>query len=141
MLRRFLTIMAVGAALLALLASCAPKTAPASSGDQQITASGLKYVIIEQGTGPQPKPGDQVTVKYTGKLEDGTVFDSGTIPFTLGVGAVIPGWDEGIALLNEGGKATLIIPSELAYGPQGNGPIPPNATLIFDVELQDVQSQ
>ena len=141
MLRRFLTIMAVGAALLALLASCAPKTAPASSGDQQITASGLKYVIIEQGTGPQPKPGDQVMVKYTGKLEDGTVFDTGTIPFTLGVGAVIPGWDEGIALLNEGGKATLIIPSELAYGPQGNGPIPPNATLIFDVELQDVQSQ
>jgi FKBP-type peptidyl-prolyl cis-trans isomerase len=139
MLRRFLTITAACAALLALLAACGPKASPASSGDQQLTASGLKYVIIEQGTGPQAKAGDTVTVKYTGKLDDGTVFDSGDYTFVLGTGQVIPGWDEGIALLNEGGKATLIIPPDLAYGPQGNGPIPPNATLTFDVELTDIQ--
>ncbi len=101
----------------------------------------LEYIEIEAGTGPAAESGDRVSVHYTGKLDDGTVFDSsvekGTpIEFVLGRGEVIPGWDQGIALMKEGGKATLVIPSNLAYGPQGAGDrIPPNATLTFDVEL------
>lgn len=114
-----------------------------SSTGSTITASGLEYVEIEAGTGPAPQPGDMVSVHYTGTLEDGTEFDSSVgrdpFQFTLGQGQVIPGWDEGIALMREGGKAQLIIPSELGYGPAGSGPIPPDATLIFDVELVAVQ--
>lgn len=110
------------------------------------TASGLEYVEIEAGTGPVPQPGDIVSVHYTGTLEDGTKFDSSLdrgqpFQFTLGQGAVIPGWDEGIALMREGGKAQLIIPPALGYGESGSGSIPPNATLIFDVELVEVRSQ
>jgi peptidylprolyl isomerase len=109
--------------------------------DAITTASGLKYVIVEEGTGPAPKTGDLVKVHYTGTLEDGTKFDSSVdrgepIEFILGRGQVIPGWDEGIGLMNVGGKARLIIPPDLAYGEQGaGGVIPPNATLNFDVEL------
>jgi peptidylprolyl isomerase len=102
------------------------------------TESGLKYWVIEQGDGPMPQPGDTVTVKYRGTLEDGTEFDSGEYTFVLGTGAVIPGWDEGIGLLNEGTKAELVLPPDLGYGSAGNGPIPPNATLIFEVELLSV---
>lgn len=119
----------------------APASVPGSGSTT--TASGLKYEEIIAGTGLRPQPGDMVSVHYTGTLEDGTEFDSsvGREPFrfTLGQGQVIPGWDEGIALMNEGGKARLIIPSELGYGPSGAGPIPPDATLIFEVELVDVQ--
>lgn len=118
-------------------------TAGTTSTGSTTTASGLQYVEIQAGTGPMPQPGDMVSVHYTGTLEDGTEFDSsiGRDPFrfTLGQGQVIPGWDEGIALMHEGGKATLIIPSELGYGAAGAGPIPPDATLIFEVELVDVQ--
>ncbi len=118
-------------------------TAGTTTTGSTTTASGLQYVEIEAGTGPMPQPGDMVSVHYTGTLEDGTEFDSsiGRDPFrfTLGQGQVIPGWDEGIALMHEGGKATLIIPSELGYGAAGAGPIPPDATLIFEVELVDVQ--
>ncbi|MCP4417137.1 MAG: hypothetical protein GY805_10970 [Chloroflexi bacterium] len=104
-----------------------------------VTASGLEYIEIEAGTGSQAQIGDQVSVHYTGTLEDGTEFDSSIggepLPFVLGEGRVIPGWEEGIALMRVGGKATLIIPPELGYGAAGGGPIPPNATLHFDVEL------
>jgi peptidylprolyl isomerase len=109
--------------------------------DGVTTASGLKYVVVEEGTGATPKPGDLVKVHYTGTLEDGTKFDSSRdrgepIEFVLGRGQVIPGWDEGIGLMKVGGKAKLIIPPDLAYGEQGaGGVIPPNATLNFDVEL------
>ena len=109
------------------------------------TASGLQYVVIEEGTGPAPQPGDVVKVHYTGTLEDGTKFDSSRdrgepIQFPLGVGSVIPGWDEGIGLMKKGGKAKLIIPPDLGYGEKGaGGVIPPNATLIFEVELVDIQ--
>lgn len=127
-------------------AGAAGDTAPSGSsgGGSTVTASGLEYVELEAGTGPMPQPGDMVSVHYTGTLEDGTEFDSsiGREPFsfTLGQGQVIPGWDEGIALMNEGGKARLIIPSELGYGPSGSGPIPPDATLIFEVELLEVRA-
>lgn len=112
--------------------------------DVLTTASGLQYVIIEEGTGPTPEQGSIVEVHYNGTLEDGTKFDSSydrgqPIQFPVGVGQVIPGWDEGIALMKQGGKAKLIIPPDLAYGEQGaGGVIPPNATLLFDVELVSV---
>lgn len=105
------------------------------------TPSGLFYKITEKGNGKKAKKGDQVAVHYTGMLLDGKVFDSSLyrgqpLNFTVGVGQVIEGWDEGILLLSEGDKARLVIPSDLAYGSQGaGGVIPPNAALIFDVEL------
>lgn len=108
------------------------------------TASGLMYIMHEEGKGPKPAAGQNVKVHYELKLADGVVVDSsysrGTpLDIPIGVGRVIPGWDEGIQLLNEGSKATLIVPSELGYGPSGaGGVIPPNATLIFKVELVQV---
>lgn len=105
------------------------------------TESGLKYLITEEGDGPRPQTGDYATVAYRGTLTDGTEFDSGTYTFILGAGQVIEGWDEGIALLNQGSKAILVLPSNLGYGPLGSGPIPPNATLIFEVELVGIEQQ
>lgn len=103
------------------------------------TASGLQYEVIKEGEGAQPQPGDQVTVHYTGKLIDGTVFDSSVDrgePATFGVTQVIPGWVEALQMMKAGAKWRLFIPSALAYGPQGaGGVIGPNQTLIFDVEL------
>lgn len=102
------------------------------------TASGLQYEVLKEGTGLQPTAADQVTVHYTGKLIDGTVFDSSVErgePATFGVTQVIPGWVEALQLMKEGAKYRLFIPSQLAYGPNGAGPIAPNSTLIFDVEL------
>lgn len=107
------------------------------------TDSGLYYHIDSAGEGETPAKGSTVNVHYQGELMDGTVFDSSfkrnqPITFSLGVGQVIPGWDEGIALLNKGAKATFIIPADLAYGSAGaGGVIPPNATLKFTVELVD----
>ncbi|MBI5824086.1 MAG: FKBP-type peptidyl-prolyl cis-trans isomerase [Chloroflexi bacterium] len=100
---------------------------------------------VEAGTGAQAVAGKTVHVHYTGKFQDGKVFDSSVtrgepIEFQLGRGNVIKGWDEGIALMKVGGKAQLIIPPALAYGERGaGGVIPPNATLVFDVELVDVK--
>ncbi len=114
------------------------------SGDIQTTTSGLQYIVIEEGTGDKPTKGQKVKVHYTGKLEDGTVFDSSVkrgvpIEFTLGVGQVIKGWDEGIADMKVGEKRQLIIPPDLGYGPNGYPPvIPANSTLIFDTELVEV---
>ena len=110
-----------------------------------ITESGLGYIMVKEGSGVQAEKGKTVSVHYTGKLTDGTKFDSSLdrnqpIEFVLGEGRVIKGWDEGISYLKVGGKATFIIPSNLAYGERGaGGVIPPNATLIFDVELVDVK--
>jgi peptidylprolyl isomerase len=116
----------------------------ASEDDFTTTATGLQYIINEEGTGASPEVGELVSVHYTGWLEDGTQFDSSVdrgqpFQFPLGQGMVIQGWDEGLALLKEGGKGRLIIPPELGYGPAGSGGvIPPDATLIFDVELIEI---
>lgn len=109
------------------------------------TESGLRYQIIQNGGGAKPTTGQIVSVHYKGQLPDGTVFDSSykrnaPIDFPIGQGQVIPGWDEGIMLLGVGDKARLVIPSELGYGSRGaGGVIPPDATLIFDVELVAVK--
>jgi len=109
------------------------------------TSSGLRYQIIQEGKGSKAEKGKTVSVHYKGQLTDGTVFDSSykrnqPIDFALGVGQVIPGWDEGVGLLKVGDKARFVIPSDLAYGSAGaGGVIPPDATLVFDVELMDVK--
>jgi peptidyl-prolyl cis-trans isomerase A (cyclophilin A) len=109
------------------------------------TESGLRYKIIQKGDGKKAEKGKKVSVHYKGSLENGQVFDSSytrkkPIDFALGQGQVIEGWDEGIALLQVGDKARFVIPSHLGYGASGaGGVIPPNATLIFDVELVDVK--
>lgn len=103
------------------------------------TESGLQYEVLESGKGDSPKASDNVEVHYTGKLIDGTVFDSSVergVPASFGVTQVIPGWVEALQLMHEGDKWRLYIPSDLAYGPNGaGGVIGPNMTLIFDVEL------
>ncbi len=107
------------------------------------TKSGLQYILTRTNDKAKPQKGQTVSVHYTGKLLDGSVFDSSKnrgvpLDFTLGVGQVISGWDEGIALLGKGDEGTLYIPSDLAYGRAGaGGVIPPNADLIFEVELVD----
>jgi len=118
----------------------------AQDAKEVTTPSGLKYKIITKGNGAQPKPGDKVSVHYVGTLTDGTKFDSSRdrgqpFSFAIGSGQVIKGWDEGIALLKVGDKAILTIPPDLGYGANATGPIPANATLIFEVELMDVKEK
>ncbi|NND11007.1 MAG: peptidylprolyl isomerase [Flavobacteriaceae bacterium] len=109
------------------------------------TESGLRYQVLQEGDGAKAEKGKTVSVHYKGQLVDGTIFDSSykrnqPIDFALGIGQVIPGWDEGIGLLKVGDKARFVIPSNLAYGSTGaGGVIPPDATLVFDVELMDVK--
>ncbi|MGC5780488.1 FKBP-type peptidyl-prolyl cis-trans isomerase [Methylobacterium sp. NFXW15] len=127
-----------GAALIAM-------TASANAAETVTTPTGLKYQDEVVGTGPSPKAGQQVTVQYTGWLDEGgkkgKKFDSSRdrnqpFSFTIGAGQVIQGWDQGVMTMKTGGKRTLIIPPELGYGARGaGGVIPPNSTLIFDVEL------
>ena len=111
----------------------------ATDSTYAVTASGLKYVMVQKGSGIAPKASDAVTVHYTGMLTDGKVFDSSVDrgqPATFPLNRVIPGWTEGVQLMKEGAKYTFFIPSDLAYGAQGvPNAIPPHSTLIFDVEL------
>jgi peptidylprolyl isomerase len=122
-----------------------PKPFDIAGKKVQTTASGLKYIMVEEGTGPQAAAGKMVSVHYTGYFTDGKIFDSSVergepIKFPLGQGRVIKGWEEGIALLKVKGKAHLIIPYNLAYGEQGRPPqIPAKSDLIFDVELIGVE--
>jgi FKBP-type peptidyl-prolyl cis-trans isomerase len=117
----------------------------ASTGAEVSTPSGLKYVDIVEGTGAMPEKGQTISVHYTGTLENGTKFDSSLdrgqpYEFRLGTGAVIKGWDEGLATMKVGGKRKLIVPPSLGYGQRGFPPnIPPNAILLFDVELVGIR--
>ena len=134
----------LAAGLLALTTSdlaCADSTQPEKA---ITTPSGLTYTDIKVGNGPSPQKGQSVSVHYTGWLQNGKKFDSSVDrgdPFQFNVGKkqVIPGWDEGVATMKVGGKRKLVIPADLAYGAQGiPGAIPPNATLVFEVELLGV---
>jgi FKBP-type peptidyl-prolyl cis-trans isomerase FkpA len=138
-------LMILLAAGVSYLFAAAPTTAPSNGGAQPAasherkTASGLTIITVQKGDAVAAS-GDHVWVQYTGRLQDGKKFDSSydrnePIDFDLGAGHVIKGWDEGIAGMAVGGKRQLIIPPDLGYGAKGNGPIPANATLIFDVEL------
>ena len=150
-----LTAALLAAAFPFLISACADpqngkadQTAPAAQaegGETVTTSTGLKYVDLKVGEGPEAAPGQTVEVHYTGWLENGTKFDSSLDrqePFTfrLGAGEVIDGWDQGVAGMKVGGKRKLTIPPDLGYGDQGaGGAIPPGATLIFEVELLGVQ--
>ncbi len=137
-----LTGLVLAALLIAFAAACGGGESDTEEGIT--TESGLRYIQLEEGTGLQPEPGDTVQVHYTGTLEDGTKFDSSLdkgqpMVFMVGLGQVIEGFDEGVTMLKEGGKAKLVIPPELGYGEQERGNIPPNSTLIFEVELLSVE--
>lgn len=121
-----------------------PGSDTSETGNMVTMASGLQYEDLVVGTGPAAQTGDSVSVHYTGWLEDGTKFDSsldrGTpFDFILGTGRVIQGWDEGVAGMQVGGKRKLIIPPDLAYGPQDYGPIPGGSTLTFEIELLSIK--
>jgi peptidylprolyl isomerase len=156
---RILTAAVATVAALAVLPVCAqkrPAPTPPPAGGQKpaekpkgkviTTKSGLQYEELKAGRGVSPKPGQLVTVHYTGWLTNGKKFDSSVdrgqpFEFVIGQRQVIPGWDEGVMTMKVGGKRKLIIPSKLGYGPDGTpgGPIPPNATLVFEVELLKVK--
>lgn len=122
-----------------------PQAFMEEKGEHVELPSGLAYIELKEGTGPVPKPGQEVIVDYTGWLTNGTLFDSSrtrpaAFTFRLGAGMVIAGWDEGVATMKVGGQRRLIVPGKLAYGEAGSPPqIPANATLIFDVELLGVR--
>ncbi len=133
------------AVVLAIFCTMPVHAAETKVNKMTTTDSGLKYVDVVVGNGASPTRGKQVKVHYTGTLENGTRFDSSVdrkkpFSFIIGIGQVIKGWDEGVMGMKVGGKRKLVIPANLGYGARGaGGVIPPNATLLFDVELLDVQ--
>jgi FKBP-type peptidyl-prolyl cis-trans isomerase FkpA len=142
-MKRYITLTLLTAALVAL--PMLSVTGCAKEGGKVTTPSGLVYEDVKAGSGAEAKAGQMVTVHYTGWLTDGTKFDSSKdrnepFQFALGRGQVIRGWDEGVAGMKVGGIRKLTIPPDLGYGPRGaGGVIPPNATLVFDVELLGVK--
>lgn len=117
---------------------------PGGAGAEVTTPSGLRYTDLAVGTGPSPSPGQTAVVHYTGTLTDGTKFDSSRdkgqpFPFVFGQTPMIKGWDEGIATMKVGGRRKLVVPPALGYGAAARDKIPPNSTLLFDVELLDVK--
>jgi peptidylprolyl isomerase len=152
MIRRLSLFAVLSLAVLSVVQAKTKKTTPKektpmpqSQPTETKTASGLRYTDLVVGTGASPQKGQKVTVHYTGTLENGTKFDSSRdrnqpFEFTIGVGQVIRGWDEGVATMKVGGRRKLMIPPDLGYGPNGvPGAIPANATLIFDVELLGIK--
>lgn len=148
LLQRALILPVLAAALVGCGGDDASPTAPSVPANDTYAASlGVNLAAMTKksdnlyiqdlvvGTGETATVGKTVTMNYTGWLANGTRFDGGQIPFQLGVGRVIDGWDQGIQGMKIGGKRKLVIGSDLGYGPGGNGPIPPNATLVFDVEF------
>ncbi len=137
-------VVSIFMAVLLAVPAFAAQEAKKDGGKTVTTASGLKYVDVVVGKGAAPTASKAVKVHYTGTLENGKKFDSSVdrnepFSFTIGVGQVIKGWDEGVMTMKVGGKRKLIIPANLGYGARGAGSaIPPNATLLFDVELLDV---
>lgn len=142
-----LKIIAIILSIAVFISSCKPQKEVVQSvekNDYIRTESGLRYQIIEEGVGANAKSGDKITVHYTGKLITGKVFDDSKkrnkpVQFTLGRGQVIAGWDEAFALFNKGTKAKLIIPADLAYGNKREGDIPPNATLVFILDILKIE--
>ena len=142
--RHILMMLAFIALMLTGLASCHVLRMSEPEPVQKTTESGITYTILTEGDGPRPREGDIVTVHYTGKLSDGTVFDTSLdtdepVSFTLGSDELIPGWEEGIMLLREGSKASFVIPPSLAYGEEGHGPVPGGETVSFEVELLRIE--
>jgi peptidylprolyl isomerase len=138
----------LAASLIVFAVSCnstGKKAGGKMSADTVKTASGLKYIDLKVGTGPSPTSGQTAVVHYTGWLTDGKKFDSSKdrnqpFEFPVGMGRVIKGWDEGVASMKVGGQRKLIIPPELGYGARGaGGVIPPNAVLVFEVELLSIE--
>ncbi|MBL8149108.1 MAG: FKBP-type peptidyl-prolyl cis-trans isomerase [Blastocatellia bacterium] len=140
--------------LTALLACLVPTVSKNSSlqepeedtSNYTTTESGLKYLDITEGIGRTPEKGQRLIVHYTGYLTNGKKFDSSydkdrPFEFILGAGHVIKGWEEGLSNMKAGGRRRLVIPSSLAYGSKGKGDIPPNATLIFDIELLNIRNE
>lgn len=124
--------------------SVGPKVEGEEGKETKTTDSGLKYIVLEEGTGEKPKQGDTVVAEYTGWLTDGTKFDSSkdhpeAFSFPVGTGQVIPAWDEALLDMKVGERRKLIVPPDLAYGSRGVGPIPPNSTLVFEVKLVKIQ--
>jgi peptidylprolyl isomerase len=144
-MRKVSFILAIGSTLLMSQTSALAANADTTKSDLVTTSSGLQYTDETVGTGASPAKGKTVVVHYTGTLEDGTKFDSSKdrnkpFSFTIGVGQVIKGWDEGVMSMKVGGKRKLVIPSDLGYGSRGAAPvIPGGATLHFDVELLEVK--